>query len=58
MSRACSGLSPSQHERGLRKKDIRVDGVHTSLEAIVKSSLASTAGKDLCLDDQFICACK
>lgn len=33
------------------KKDIRVDGVHTSFETIVKSSLAPAAGKDLGLDD-------
>lgn len=39
------------------QKDIRVDGVYTSLESVVKSSLASAAGKDLGLDDQFICAC-
>lgn len=40
------------------KKDVRVDGVYTSLESIVKRSLASAAGKDLGLDDQFVCACK
>lgn len=40
------------------RKDIRIDGVHTSLESIVKSSLASAAGKDLGLDDQFVRTCK
>jgi hypothetical protein len=41
-----------------KKKDIRVDGVYTSLESIVKRALASAAGKDLGLDDQSVCACK
>lgn len=41
-----------------QKKDVRVDGMYTSLESIVKSTLASAAGKNLGLDDQFVCACK